>query len=201
MQKLWPAQRYGGRTSLEFPRSQIRDLGNCKNAICGLWQGSADVGVSGALREGGVDDEDHIILGLEAGDDGPVGGFVSDRLLVDLGDDGSFAEVDLVGERAGAHAGDDDALRDSGLLCDGGRDGGDGDAELALSGVGLLRIVVFLFVVSGEIGVGLGTITDGHVGGALLAVAEVTDLDGGAYLADGDVVDEVIAILNLATVE
>jgi hypothetical protein len=65
-----------------------------------------------------VDYEDHVILGLEGGDDGPVGGLVCYRLLVDLGDDGSLGEVDLVGEGAGANAGDDDALGDSGLLSD-----------------------------------------------------------------------------------
>src|SRR5215469_11751993 len=109
-QRSQTALHYGCWIFARMPQVSGERPGAPKNAGCCLRQGSADVGVSRVLRERGMHDEDHIILGLKAGDDGPVRGLVVDRLLVDLGDDGSLAEVDLVGEGAGTDAGDDDAL-------------------------------------------------------------------------------------------
>ena len=56
-------------------------------------------------------------------------------------------------------------------------------------------------IVAGHVGVSFGAVADGDVGGVGLAVAEVADLDGGAYGAGGDVVDEVIAVLDLVSAD
>src|SRR5271170_4445153 len=78
-----------------------------------LAQSSAHVAaaVSGALRVSEF--EDHVVSGLEAGDDGAELGRVADRALVDRDDHHSLrvAEVDLVGEGAGFDGLDDDPVQ------------------------------------------------------------------------------------------
>ena len=171
-------------------------------AAAGLWEGSAYEGTSAVGGARVADDEDGVSAGLEAVDDGAVGGLVGDGVLVDLGDDGPFGEADLIGEGAGGDVGDDDAALDAELGGDAGGYGSDLDAELVLSGVGLLGAVsVVIAVVGGDVGGELGAVPDGDVGRLLLAVAEITELDGGSDVAGGDVVDEVVAILDGASVD
>ena len=90
---------------------------------------------------------------------------------------------------------------DAEAACLSGWERGSGDAELGLSGVGLLGLCVGVGGGVAEILVDLGAVGDGDVGGHLLAVAEVADGDRGADLAGGDVGDEVIAVLDLASVD
>ena len=58
-----------------------------------------------------------------------------------------------------------------------------------------------VFVISSKLGVGLGAIADGDVGGLLFAVAEVAELDHGTHVTGRDVIDEVVAVLDVAAVD
>ena len=164
----------------------------------GLRQGSAEVGV--AALSGDADDEHHVIAGLQRGHDAAVAALVGDRAAVDRGDDQALAEVDVLGEGAGTYIGDDDAARDAHLLGGRWRQRGDGDAELALARIGLLRRVVVVSIGGGERRE-LAAVADGDRGGLLLAVAQVAELDDAADLAGGDVFDQVVAVLDRAAVD
>ena len=161
---------------------------------------TADVGVVTLLR-GRLDDKDDVVLRFEGGDDRSVAGLVGYGLFVDGRDDGAFAEADFVGEGAGTDVGDDDAALDASLRGDLRRDGGDGDAELALSGVRLLRGCVVVLLIAGDVGVGFGAVADDDVGGLLFAVAEEAEFDRGAYVAGRDVGNEIVAVLDVASVD
>lgn len=165
-----------------------------------LRQCSTDVGVPGVLLIREVNDEDDVILGFEGGDDGSVAGLVGDRLFVDRGDDQAFAQVDLIGEGAGANAGDHDAAADSGVRGDIGRNGRDGDAEGGLAYIGLLRSGVIV-PVSDEIGISFSAIADDDVSNRLLSVADVAKFDGRADSTCGDIVDQIVAALDVASID
>src|SRR5215472_10693320 len=109
---------------------------------------------------------------------------VRDRLLIDLGDDGSLSETDLVGERTRLHAGHDDTGVNSGPLSDLRGNGLDRNAEGRLTGIGFLRTRVVLVVVGARnVRVGLGAVADLNVSRLGLSVPEITDLYRGSDLA------------------
>src|ERR1700722_12864062 len=85
------------------------------------------------IRE--LNHEDDIVFGLECGDDGAVARLVSHRFAVDGSDNCALAKANLIGKGTGANVGDDDAAFNAGLCCEGGGEGRDGDAELALTRV------------------------------------------------------------------
>ena len=147
-----------------------------------LRQRSAYEGVAsaGAAVE---DYEDYVGAGFEGVDDGAIAGFVVDGLTVDFNDHGAGQKVDVFCKGAWADGLDQHAaVGDLELRCHRGCDRADGDAELRLTGVNLLRrgvvVVGGLRAVEGR--VGLGAVADDYVRRAGLAVAQVAEFDGGA---------------------
>jgi len=166
-----------------------------------LWQSAAYIRVEVSLHRR-LNDKDNVVFRFKRRDDGPVGSLVRDGLFVDFGDDGALAEADLICEGAGPNAGDDDTALSSGLCCNGRRDGRDSDAKEALSGVGLLRCGGRIVAVAARyVGEGFGAVDDGNVGSALFAVTEIAKFDGGTNFTRGDVCDEIVAILDGAAVD
>src|SRR3981081_683241 len=52
-----------------------------------------------------------------------------------------------------------------------------------------------------DVGVCFGAVADDDIRGVLFAIAQVTDLDSGTDVPSGDVVHEIVTILNIATID
>ena len=98
-------------------------------------------------------------------------------MAVDLGDERSLAQTDLIREGTGCHRRDNDSAGNSELADLRLGNGGNRNAELGLPDIDRGRSVGF-GIVAGNLGVDLGTVSDGDVGGVLDAVAKVANLNG-----------------------
>src|SRR5580698_1213724 len=170
-----------------------------RRSLMNLFQCAAQV-VDSILRMARVDDfENHVIACLELADYGVELLFGSGGLFVDAGDDQAGLESLQIAERTGTHGLDDHT---GGVDFGQGRVGllADHEAELGFAGIALIvgALVGLLILCLGE---DLIQVADGDGCVHRLAIAHITEPDGGARPAAGDLVDQVVAVLHGAAID
>jgi len=142
--------------------------------------------------------EDHVVSVLDLAHDGIVLLLGAGGLLVDPGDDQPGFKPLQVGERPCTDRLNDDSghmgLRGCGigLLTN-------YEAQLAFTGIGAV-LGVGIGLLGALIGEDLIEIADGDGGVHGLAVALIAEANGGPGAAAGDLADEVVSVLNRATI-
>src|ERR1700733_3898328 len=185
------------------PNSQYRPF--VKKACIGEWfsvlgKCSAAIEIATVWTARIDDADDNVLSTLERGHRGSIIALVVDGCFVDLVDDSSLCETDLIGERTRLHFLDQHAVHTlAGQLL---RQIYRSDTEFVWSRFFFTWSVwIRRTVRSAERADGFGAVLDGYGSALLLTVAQVADLGRRAWMARGDDVDQIIAVLDGSAID
>src|SRR6185437_8798553 len=166
-----------------------------------LWQRTADVGIPRLWTLGINDEEYYIVAGFQLGGHFLELLHVRDRLPIHLQDHFSWSKtLQSIREGTWTDTPDSDTSRDSDLCCQLGRNIADGHPQLGGS------ILLWAIRVSGWLstvhsGQHIVSIGDGNCRRCVLPIPDISDSCCAAWLAVGDVGNQVIAVLHLASID